>query len=161
MIKGYNKIKSWFSKSSDSTVETICQFEASFVGRIISINFFASVSVISSLVFAIIGIILLIPARPAQKDINDYFKQKNKVNLGIILENIKSIFKGEEVEVFDFFHYNNIFSLAYDSNITYYKNEGATIFGYRVDGLGKKAKFLTKDPKIGFDNDDDDEIQVY
>lgn len=68
----------------------------------------------------------------------------------------------DENKALDFFRNNNIYSLAYDSSITYYKNAGAAFFPYNIEGLGKKARKLIKDSEVGFDTDNDaDENSIY
>ena len=58
-----------------------------------------------------------------------YIKKKNIVNLSIIFNIINQIFTNEEEEYKDFFEKNNIYILAYDANIIWYKNAGAIFFG--------------------------------
>ena len=62
-----------------------------------------------------------------KKQINEYLKKKNRVNLSIILKKIYDIFVEEKYK--DFFEKNNIYIFAYDANIIWHKNAGATFFG--------------------------------
>lgn len=97
-----------------------------------------------------------------QKEINKYIKEKNRINLDIILEKIRSIFMEEEAEVLNFFRNNNIYALAFDANKNCYKNAGAAFFAHNIKGMGKKARQLKKDSKPGFDTENNiDESHIY
>jgi hypothetical protein len=169
---GYNKIKSWFPKN-DPISESILSIASNLIFQGIIKLFIYSVTAISSISLIILGIIGLTKAGFIQNEINDYIKKKNLINLEIILEKIKTVFTGEEDEVLDFFRNYNIYSLAYDSNIIYYKNAGAAFFPINIEGLGKKGRKLIKDSGavgnappadrvVGFNNDNDiDENNIY
>lgn len=158
---GFNKVKNWFPRKYEPIRESLLKYSFNAILKTIIIPFTGSVVIISGLALVIIGIIGLIKGKSIQNDINDYIKRKNLINLEIILEKIKTIFMDEN-KALDFFRNNNIYSLAYDSSITYYKNAGAAFFPYNIEGLGKKARKLIKDSEVGFDTDNDaDENSIY
>ena len=128
---GFNKINTWFNtdgSENDQIAKIFFRFVVKGISKIILKSFW--------------GII-------------NYIKEKNFENLKKILEKITFIFKDEENKVLEFFRNNNIFALAFDSNKAIKKNVGAAFFGTFIKDLGKKAKKLIKDEKIGFSGDDE------
>ena len=163
---GYNLMKSWFKGASEPIAETIFGHVQNFLIKAVSTYLLSQITLVSRLVLTVLGIIMFIPnaiyGNSAQKEINEYIKKKNRINLDIILEIIRTIFMDEEEKVvLDFFRNNNIYAVAYDSNKNYHKNEGAAFFGYNIEGMGKKARQLKKDSKTGFDPENIDENQIY
>ena len=163
---GYNIIKSWFPGAYESIVDTILGRIKSYLLKTLSKFLFTNIGLVSGVVLLIFGIIVSIPtvfyAKSEQKEINKYIKEKNRINLDIILEKIRAIFMVEEAEVLDFFRNNNIYALAYDINKNYFKNAGAAFFAHNIKGMGKKARQLKKDSKTGFDTENYiDESQIY
>ena len=162
---GYTMIKSWFKACPESITETILGHTQNLLIKTLSIFLFSKITLVSGILLYTLGIIAFIPSviygKSAQNKINEYIKEKNRINLDIILETIRSIFMDEEEKVLDFFRNNNIFAVAYDSNKNYYKNEGAAFFSYNIEGMGKKARQLKKDSKTGFDPENIDENHIF
>ena len=163
---GYNIIRNWFPGAYESIVDTILGRIKSYLLKSISSFLLTNIGIVSGLALTILGIIVFIPtaiyAKSGQKKINEYIKEKNKINLDIILEKIRTIFMKEEDKVLDFFRNNNIYAFAYDVNKNYYKNAGAAFFALNIEGMGKKARKLKKDSKVGFDTENYiDESQIY
>ena len=164
---GYKIIKSWFPGANESIVDTILGRIKSYLLRGLSAFLLTNIRVVSGLVLLTLGIIVFIPtviyAKYSQKKINEYIRKKNRINLGIIIEQIRTIFmREEEVKVLDFFRNNDIYALAYDVNKNSYKNAGAAFFAHYIGGMGQKARQLKRDSETGFDTENDlDESLIY
>ncbi len=129
----YYKIKSWFKTPLG---ESLCDIFKSFTNKglaIICSLGLALPGLISIPFLCVVGLITLITyvgfnfVNNKKKQINEYLKKKNRVNLSIILKKIYDIFVEEKYK--DFFEKNNIYIFAYDANIIWHKNAGATFFG--------------------------------
>ena len=146
-------------------VDTILGRIKSYLLRGLSTFLLPTLGVVSGLVLLTLGIIFFIPTviykKSARKTIKEYIKEKNRINLGIILEQIRTIFMEEEVKVLDFFRNNDIYALAYDVNKNPYKNAGAAFFAHYIGGMGQKARQLKRNSKTGFDTEDLDESLIY
>lgn len=129
---GYYKIISMFKAPLG---ETIFSFLKGIGNKALATLVRISLSIpglISFPCFIIIGIFSLVSyyfIKNKKEQINMYIKKKNIVNLSIIFNIINQIFTNEEEEYKDFFEKNNIYILAYDANIIWYKNAGAIFFG--------------------------------
>ena len=157
---GFNKINTWFNtdgSENDQIAKIFFRFVVKGISKIILKSFWGIVTLASGIGLCLLGFtaILFNHVENERININNYIKEKNFENLKKILEKITFIFKNEENEVLEFFRNNNIFALAFDSNKAIKKNVGAAFFGTFIKDLGKKAKKLIKDEKIGFSGDDE------
>ena len=113
---GYTMIKSWFKACPESITETILGHTQNLLIKTLSIILFSKITLVSGILLYTLGIIAFIPSviygKSAQNKINEYIKEKNRINLDIILETIRSIFMDEEKKVLEFFRNNNIFAVA-------------------------------------------------
>jgi len=109
-------IKSWFKACPESITETILGHTQNLLIKTLSIILFSKITLVSGILLYTLGIIAFIPSviygKSAQNKINEYIKEKNRINLDIILETIRYIFMDEEKKVLEFFRNNNIFAVA-------------------------------------------------